>query len=511
MITIEQVLGKFKEHHSLADTEIIEKAYQFAQKNHADQKRKNGELVMEHLFQTAYLLAELKLDAVSIAAGFLHDILEYTPATLEELKKEFGEEIASLIEGLTFIEKVKYRHKTSEQKMEHLRKILLAMAKDIRVILIKLADRVHNMKTLDALPEEEQKRLASETLEIYAPLAYRLGINWLRRELEDLAFPYVHPQEYQDLLKKVKNKYLEGEEYIKKIIPLVKKILNERKIQVFEIEARTKHLYSLYQKLLRYDMDWQKIYDLVAVRIIVPDVESCYAALGVIHKYWKPLIGRIKDYIAIPKPNGYQSLHTTVFCEDGKITEFQIRTHEMDNEATFGIAAHWYYNERKNAKKKKNAKHKDIRHYVGKELLSQKPKDKIIKEIEWMKQLQEWQKEEFSSPEEFFNSLKIDFLRKRIFVFTPKGEVVDLPEGATPIDFAYHVHTWLGDHCSGAKVDDKLTALDHLLENGQVVEIIAQENKTPKLAEKTTINKSPLKGDLFFTFLPKVFAFRQND
>lgn len=474
MATIEQIIDKFKKCHPLADAEIIEKAHQFAQKAHNGQKRKNNEPVLEHLLQTAYILAELKLDAASIAAGFLHDILEYTPVTLEEIKKNFGEEIASLIEGLTFIEKVKCLHKTGDRQMEHLRKILLAMAKDIRVILIKLADRVHNMKTLNALPEEKQKRLALETLEIYAPLAYRLGINWLRRELEDLAFPYVYPEEYLDLKKKVKDKYLEGEEYIKRITPLVKRILNERNIQVLRIDARAKHLYSLYQKLLRYNMDWQKIYDLVAIRIIVPNVENCYAVLGIVHKNWRPLIGRIKDYIAMPKPNGYQSLHTTVFCKGGKITEFQIRTPEMDNEATFGIAAHWYYKERGN-----NKNRKDISRFVGKELLSQKPKDKIIREIEWMKQLQEWQKEEFSSPEEFFNSLKIDFLRKRIFVFTPKGEVIDLPEGATPIDFAYHVHTELGDHCAGAKVDNKLTALDQPLENGQMVEIIVQKDKSP--------------------------------
>lgn len=467
-MTIEQVIDKFKESHPLANTEIIEKAYNFAEEAHKDQIRKNGETVLYHLLQTAYYLAELKMDTASIAGGFLHDILEYTPVTIEKIKEEFGEEIAFLVEGITFIERVKYTHKTSEQQMEHVRKILLAMAKDIRVILIKLADRVHNMKTLYALSEEGQKRQAFETLEIYAPLAYRLGMSELRGQLEDLAFPYAYPKEYQDLIKQVKNKYAQGEEYLTKIIPSVKKTLLRHNIKIIKIYARTKHYYSLYKKLLRYDMDWHRIYDIVAVRVVVPNVETCYAALGIIHKKWKPLIGRIKDYIATPKPNGYRSLHTTVFCQDGKITEFQIRTPEMEAEATYGIAAHWYYADRKNFKK-----------FINKELLSQKPKEKTVKEIEWLKHLQEWQKEEFSSPQEFFDSLKIDFFKDRIFVFTPKGDVIDLPEGATPIDFAYHVHTDLGHQCIGAKVDGKMTSLDQSLENGQVVEIIIEKNKKP--------------------------------
>lgn len=467
---IEQVLNKFKDAHPLADTKIIEKAYQFARQAHQEQKRLNGESRLEHLLQTAYLLAELKLDANALTGGFLHDILEYTPVKLSEIEKEFGNEIAHLVEGITYIERIKYRHKEGEtqKQVENLRKIFLAMASDIRVILIKLADRLHNMKTLDALPKEEQERIALETLEIYAPLAYRLGIGELKGQLEDLAFSYTQPEEYKKIVDQVEDKYKADKQYIKKIIPIVKKTLAKKGIKVIEIHARNKHYYSLYKKLLKYDMDWHKIYDLVALRIIVPDIESCYAALGIIHKKWKPLIGRIKDYISLPKPNGYQSLHTTIFCQQGKITEFQIRTPKMHEEAEHGIAAHWYYSEEKGVKA-----------YIKKKLLGQRPKVEIDPDLTWVNQLQEWQKEKFSSPQEFLDSLKIDFLKDRIFVFTPKGDVIDLPEGSTPIDFAFLVHTDIGYQCTGAKIDGKLSSLSSSLQNGQVVEIVTRKEKKP--------------------------------
>ena len=470
MTNINQVIDKFSQAHPLAEIKIIEKAYQFAKEAHHGQMRLNGETRLEHLLQTAYLLAELKLDAASLAAGLLHDVLEYTDVKLEQIKKEFGEEIACLVEGITFVEKIKYHHqeKEQEEQVEKIRKIFLAMAKDIRVILIKLADRIHNLKTLYALPIEKQKRIALETLEIYAPLAYRLGMGELKGQLEDLAFSYVHPKEYQDLVKQVQERYIQGEKYLQKIIPIFKKTLTKKGIRIIEIHARTKHYYSLYKKLLRYEMDWHKIYDLVAIRIIVPDIESCYAALGVIHKKWKPLIGRIKDYIAVPKPNGYKSLHTTVFCQGGKITELQIRTPQMHEEAEHGIAAHWRYSEQKGLKA-----------YIKKRILGRKPEKELKKELTWIKQLQEWQKEKFSSPQEFFNALKIDFLKDRIFVFTPKGDVIDLPEGATPIDFAYQIHSDIGDQCVGAKVDNKMISLSKPLENGQMVEIIIQKGKKP--------------------------------
>ncbi|MFC1701051.1 RelA/SpoT family protein [Patescibacteria group bacterium] len=466
-MTIEQVISKFKQTYPLADTSIIEKAYTFAKKVHNGQMRCNGEPTLEHLIQTAYVLADLKLDSAALAGGILHDTLEDTPTSLKQIKQEFGDEIAFLVESVTFIKKVKYRNqeKANERNAEKTRKILISMAKDIRVILIKLADRIHNMKTLYALSKERQKRLAFETLEIYAPIAYRLGIGEIKGQLEDLAFYYAYPKEYQTLLSQVKNRYSKGKNYIENVIPIIRKFLAKENIPVINIHGRAKHYYSLYKKLLKYDMDWHRIYDLIAIRIIVPDVESCYATLGAIHKQWKPLIGRIKDYIATPKPNSYRSLHTTVFCQNGQITEFQIRTKQMHEETENGIAANWYYSEKKNRTKEKCA----ICY----------PSQKLTKEIALVKQLQEWQKEDFLTPEEFFNSLKIDYLKNRIFVFTPKGSVIDLPEGATPIDFAYAVHSNIGDDCAGAKINGKLTRLNSTLKNGQVVEIIIQKNKKP--------------------------------
>jgi len=473
MITIEQIISKFLQSHPLANTELIRKAYYFAKEAHEGQKRLNGDTRLEHVLQTTYSLAKLKLDSASLAAGLLHDVLEYSPIKLLKIKKEFGEEIAFLVEGITYIDKIKYekKDKEPEDQVENLRKIILAMAKDIRVIMIKLADRLHNMKTLYALPKEKQKRQALETLEIYAPLAHRLGIGELKGQLEDLSFPYIYPKECQDIMNQVENKYIENQKYLQKITPSIKKMLTKEGIRVIEIHSRTKHHYSLYKKLLRHDMDWHKIYDLVALRIIVPDIENCYAALGIIHKNWKPLIGRIKDYIAIPKHNGYQSLHTTVFCQNGKITEFQIRTSKMHEKAEGGIAAHWYYSE-----------NQGLKNYIKNTLFGQKPNKETrqqIEELAWVKQLQEWQKEQFSSPQEFIDSLKINFLKNRIFVFTPKGTIVDLPEGSTPIDFAYQIHSDVGDQCIGAKIDNKLSSLQEPLQNGQVVEIMTQKNKKP--------------------------------
>ncbi len=473
MTTLKQVIDKFQQAHPSANTQLIEQAYYFAKEAHRGQKRLNDEPRLEHLLQTAYTLAKLKLDAASLAAGLLHDILEYTPVKLIEIKRQFGNEIAFLVEGITYVDKIKYqkKDKAPEDQAENIRKILLAMAKDIRVILIKLADRLHNMKTLYALPPEKQKRQSWETVEIYAPLAYRLGIGELKGQLEDLAFPYIHPKEHQEITKQVQDKYIQGKKYIQKITPLIRKELVKKRVKIVEIHSRAKHYYSLYKKLIRYDMDWHKIYDLVALRIIVPDIETCYAALGIIHKNWKPLIGRIKDYISIPKPNGYQSLHTTVFCQNGKITEFQIRTPQMHEEAEYGIAAHWYYTEKK-----------DFKNYFKKTLLGQlskKENRQLTEELAWVKQLQEWQKEKFLSPQEFIDSLKIDFLKDRIFVFTPKGDVINLPEGATPVDFAYQIHTDIGNQCVGAKIDGKFSSLSESLQNGQVVEIAVQKNKKP--------------------------------
>ncbi len=469
MSDIKEIIRVFRQAHPAGDAKVIEKAFCFAQKAHQGQKRKSGEDYIYHCLGTAETLALLKLDAETIAAGLLHDVVDDTKATGKQLKKEFGTNIFKLVKGVCKVGKIKYRGQ--ERMVENLRKLFLAMAEDIRVILIKFADRLHNMRTLEALPPEKQQRIALETLDIYAPLADRLGISEIKGQLEDLAFAYIYPQEYEKIIKQVKNKYSEGKEYLQKITPLVKAVLVKKHIKVIEIHARTKHYYSLYKKLQKRDMDWHKIYDLVALRIIVPDVESCYAALGCIHKEWRPLIGRIKDYIALPKPNGYRSLHTTVFCLDGKITEFQIRTPKMHQESEYGIAAHWHYDEEKG-----------LRSYLKKKIFGKNPekeKKELAKELSWVKQLREWQKEKFSSPQEFIDSLKIDFLKDRIFVFTPKGDVIDLPEGATPIDFAYQIHTDIGHQCSGAKIDGKLNPLSNPLENGQVVEIITKKEKKP--------------------------------
>ncbi|MFH1460922.1 MAG: RelA/SpoT family protein [Patescibacteria group bacterium] len=467
-MTIPDFLVKLKKINPNLDFDFIEKACLFAQEKYQGLVRLSGETYLDHCLEIALDVAKLELDKISISTAVLHESLERARVSKKELGKNFGSEIVFLVEGVTNIGKIE--HKKAERSAENLRKLFLAMAQDIRVVLIKLVNRLHGLKTLSVFSEEKQKRLALETLEIYAPLADRLGIGEIKGQLEDLAFKYAYPQEYEYITSQVKDKYREGQKYLEKIAPLVKKILNQKGIRVINIYSRTKHYYSLYKKLLRYDMDWHKIYDLVALRIIVPDVEACYAVLGMIHKYWKPLIGRIKDYIAIPKPNGYRSLHTTVFCQGGKITEFQIRTQEMHGEAEHGIAAHWHYSEKKG-----------IKEYIKKALLGQTEKEslQLTKELTWVKQLQEWQKEGFSSSQEFIDSLKIDFLKDRIFVFTPKGDVINLPEGATSIDFAYQIHSDIGDKCTGAKIDGKLSPLSKSLQNGQMVEIMMGKNKKP--------------------------------
>ncbi len=477
-MSIREIITIFHKYHPQADTKVIERAYRFAEYAHRGQKRLSGKDYFEHCFATAKILTDIRLDASTIASGLLHDVIDDTPITIQQINKEFGPQIAFLVQGVSKLGKIKF--KGIQKQVENLRKLLLAMAEDIRVILIKLADRLHNMQTLQYLPPEKQKRIALETLEIYAPIAYRLGMGEIKGQLEDLAFPYVYPQEYTWLMNNVKDRYNKREKYLKKIKPQVEKLLTSSGIRPFEIHSRAKHYYSLYNKLIRHQMDLSKIYDLVALRIIVETIEDCYAALGIIHKKWKPLIGRIKDYIALPKPNGYRSLHTTIFCEDGKITEMQIRTPQMHEEAEMGIAAHWAYVEAGKPYKGISADRK---------------------ELTWVNQLRDWQKEITSSeisPEEFLESLKIDFLKDRIFVFTPKGDVIDLPEGATPIDFAYRIHTDLGHSCFGAKVDGKLTSLNTPLMNGQVVEIITRKEKRPSRdwleIAKTNLAKNRIKN-----------------
>lgn len=443
------------------DVKLVRRAFEFSQKAHKGQKRKSGEPYFTHSFKTALTVAKWQLGVASVAAALLHDVAEDTQYTIEDIKEEFNEEIAFLVDGITKLGRLKYRG--AEKQAENLRKMILAISQDIRVVIIKLADRLHNMQTLSAVSPNKQKRIALETAEIYTLLAYRLGMQMVAGELEDLAFPYIYPKEYKWLIQNIKEKYEERQQYIERVMPIVKKIIQENGIEPIKIDSRAKRWSSLYKKLLRHDMDLNQIYDTVALRIVVKTIEDCYAVLGIIHHIWPPLPGRIKDYIALPKPNGYRSLHTVVFCLDDRPTEFQIRTLEMHEEAENGIAAHWAYHQ---AKTKKNY------------LKDKKAVFAEKKELAWVQQLRSWQKERPDS-DEFISSLKVDFFKDRIFAITPKGEVVDLPAGATPIDFAYQIHSDVGDQCIGAKVNDKIISLDYNLHSGDVVEILIQKNKKP--------------------------------
>lgn len=454
-LSIKKIIEEVKSQNPNANVRLVERAYEMAESAHKKQKRASGEPYIVHSLNVANTLSQMNLGETTIAAALLHDVADDTPITLGEIEKEFGKEIAFLVDGVTKLGKIKYRG--IERQIENLRKMFFAMAEDIRVILIKLADRLHNMETVKHLPKRKQERIALETLEIYAPIASRLGIGQLTRSLQDLAFPIVYPEEYRWLIKNVREKYQEREKYLKHIEPIVKEELGKEEIAPLSINHRAKGYWSLYQKLLKRDMDFSRIHDLIAMRIIVKDIKDCYGALGAIHKRWRPLPGLIKDYISLPKPNGYQSLHTTVFCENGKITEFQIRTPEIHNSAEYGIAAHWAYGEA--GKPDQGVTMKNPR-------------------FAWIDQLKNWQKEVTGS-EEFLESLKIDFFKHRIFVLTPQGEVIDLPSDATPVDFAYQIHSEIGDQCIGAKRNGKITPLDSSLENGDMVEILTQKNKKP--------------------------------
>lgn len=448
------------------DQKFAQKALDFARAAHAGQKRRSGEDYINHPIKVAETLRQMGMDQQTIAAGFLHDVVDDTNKTLEDIEKEFGKEIAFLVAGVSKLGKLRYpmtglEIKTMEERVEepidpraeNLRKMFFAMGEDLRVVLIKLADRLHNMETLESLPAEKQKRIALETLEIFVPLADRLGIGDTRVKLQDLSFPYLYPKEYDWLTINLRERYEQRKSYAQAVQPVLKHLIAQEGVKILDMHSRAKSYWSLYQKLLRNEMNIDKIYDLVALRIIVKDVASCYRVLGVIHKYWRPLPQKIQDFIALPRPNGYQGLHTTVFCLEGKLTEFQIKTKEMHEEAENGICAHWAYKQ-------------------GIDLVSQKNK------FSWVAQLKDWQKGVKKS-KEFLETLKIDFFKNRIFVFTPKGDVIDLPEGATPVDFAYSVHTDIGNKCAGAKINGKITALSNILKNGDVVEIIVGKNKKP--------------------------------
>ena len=468
---IKQVILEKRPEANLA---TLEKAYDFAVLAHAGQKRLDGSDYVQHAIETAYTLAQMNLDLNTIAAGLLHDVPEDTPVTIETIEKEFGSEIAKLIKGITKLGKLKYRG--LERYAENLRKMFVAMAEDVRVILIKLADRLHNLSTLDALPPVKQQRIARETLEIYSPIANRLGMGEIKGRLEDMAFKYVYPEEYAWVIKTAKTRIEEQMIYVKNIISEVKTLLKNNDISLLAIHGRAKHYYSLYCKLLRKDMDVAKVYDLVAIRIIVPDVATCYQVLGLIHAGWKPMPGRIKDYIAQPKPNGYRSLHTTVFGKDGRIIEFQIRDQEMHDFAEYGIAAHWRYKE--DDKKSK---------------LTIPPE-----QLKWISELLTWQRE-IKDSEQYLSALKLDLFQNRIFVLTPKGDVIDLPEGATPVDFGYNIHSDIGNHCAGARVNEKIVPLNHKLKNGDVVEIVIDKNRAGPSEDwlefvQTNMAKTHIKG-----------------
>lgn len=454
------------------DKDLITQAYNFAKEGHKHQKRMSGKPYFFHTLETARHLAELGMDATSIAAGFLHDTIEEECATAEEIKEKFGKDVLFLVEGVTKLGKLKYRG--LERHAESMRKLFIAVAHDIRVIIIRLADRLHNIKTLQHLPEEKQKRIALETLEIYAPLAHRLGMGQLKGELEDAAFPYIDKEAYEETLKLRKQKSKEHLKLLKKIDQSLKRMLAEEKIKVVGGDYRIKRLYSLYKKLKEREMNIDNVYDIAALRIIVPTIEDCYRTLGIIHKRWKPLPGRIKDYIASPKPNGYQSLHTTIFTGDGGIVEIQVRTPEMHHNAEYGIASHMSY---------KGTVTKDkgtlwVLRMLASPFIKDSTNNKKPETPKWLTHLAETE-EKTETPQEFLQSIKNDFFQDRTFVFTPKGEVIDLPVGSTAIDFAYAVHTDLGDHMAGAKINNKLTSIEKELGNGDIVEILTKESSRP--------------------------------
>ncbi|MCX6784629.1 MAG: RelA/SpoT family protein [Candidatus Komeilibacteria bacterium] len=436
---------------SRADLQLVSDAYQLASLAHSGQKRHSGEDYIQHPMAVAIKLAEMKADITTIIAGLLHDVPENTPITLEEIESTFGAEVANLVDGVTKLGILKYRG--LERYTENLRKMFVAMAEDIRVIIIRFADRIHNLQTLEWQRPDKRRRIALESIEIYAAIAHRLGMWQIKGELEDLAFPYAYPKEYQWTISLAQNKLKIQEKYLEKIKRLTEKELLNQKIPYLDLSVRKKHLYSLYKKLVKKEGDLDKVYDIIALRIIVKNIPDCYRVLGLIHQLWTPLKGRVKDYIAQPKLNGYQSLHTTVFCEQGQIVEFQIRNQEMEEVSEFGIAAHWLYKETPQGKNKIQ-------------------KDRLV----WVKALKEL-KSSPGSHQDFLEQIKSDIIKNRILVFTPKGDVIDLPEGSTPIDFAYRVHSDLGNSCQGAVINDQLVSLDTPLKSGDVVSVLTNKNK----------------------------------
>lgn len=438
-----------------AKCDDVTKAYNLAEEAHKDQRRVSGEPYILHPLAVAQILADMKIDTTTITASLLHDVVEDTSYTLEDIKKMFGKEVAFLVDGVTKLSRLNYRTK-EDQQLNSMRKMFLAMAKDVRVVVIKLADRLHNMRTLRYMRSDKQKRIAQETLEIFAPLAHRLGIFNIKWELEDLSFRYLEPDKYYDLVDQMKQKRHVREEIVNEAIDVLKKALDDAHIHC-EINGRPKHFYSIYKKMKKDNRDLSQVYDLFAIRVIVDDVKDCYGVLGIVHSLWKPLPYRFKDYIAMPKPNNYQSLHTTVIGTRGQPVEIQIRTWEMHRIAEYGVAAHWRYKE-------------------GNQTAN---KDAFDEKMGWLRNLLEWQ--DTSNPKEFVNALKLDAFSDEVFVFSPRGDVIDLPQGSIPIDFAYRIHTDVGHRCVGAKINGKIVPLDYKLKNGDIVEIITSKVGKPSL------------------------------
>ncbi|MEA2030189.1 MAG: bifunctional (p)ppGpp synthetase/guanosine-3',5'-bis(diphosphate) 3'-pyrophosphohydrolase [candidate division Zixibacteria bacterium] len=451
-MNLAEFIIKIESFNANVNIPLVRKAYEFSDHAHAGQKRVSGEPYVEHCLQVAFILAEQHMDSTSLAAGLIHDVVEDTDITLEEIRREFGDEVADLVDGVTKIGSVRYKSR-EERQAEYFRKMLLTMAKDIRVILIKLADRLHNMRSLDPLPSEKRLRIARETSDVYCPLAHRFGINKIKTELEDLSLKYLEPDVYSKLVQNVRETKTDRENYIVKVVKPLKKALSESGINA-TIYGRAKHLDSIYRKIKVRGVPFEDIYDLFAIRCIVRTVRECYHTLGTIHSMWKPIENRFHDYIANPKPNGYRSLHTTVFGPDNCRVEIQIRTHQMHHIAENGIAAHWLYKE-------------------GRQEMS-----KSDRQMAWLRDVLEWQKD-MTSPSDFLEYLKIDLYSEDIFVYTPDGELIHLPRGATPLDFAFQIHSEIGIHCAGAKINNRLQPLSTELNTGDMVKIITSQKRMP--------------------------------
>ncbi|MCL6634308.1 MAG: bifunctional (p)ppGpp synthetase/guanosine-3',5'-bis(diphosphate) 3'-pyrophosphohydrolase [Peptococcaceae bacterium] len=450
--SLEELLQKIKAYNPRADFSAICAAYEYAEKAHRGQKRFSGEPFIVHPLEVAKILAELELDQETLEAGLLHDVVEDTGITLGDIEERFGREVALLVDGVTKLSRIEYKSK-EEQQAENLRKMFLAMAKDIRVILIKLADRLHNLRTLKYHPAPKQLEIAKETLEIFAPLAHRLGIYRIKWELEDLAFRFKEPEKYFELVEKIAKTRGKREEYIRSVVSILMSKLAAMGIEA-DIKGRPKHLYSIYEKMVEQQKDLNEIYDVMAVRCLVETVRDCYATLGIVHTMWTPIPGRFKDYIAMPKSNMYQSLHTTVIGPQGEPLEIQIRTREMHRTAEYGIAAHWRYKEGGRGDRE------------------------FDKKLAWLRQLLEWQ-HDLRDAREFMESLKIDLFADAVFVFSPKGDVVELPAGSVPLDFAYRIHTDVGHRCVGARVNGRIVPLEYRLKNGDIVEILTSKSSGP--------------------------------